>query len=92
MRTGIFGIAAGLTLLADAYLGLALLASSKIEPAYHWALPPFGLEGVRSTPAPVVLAVLAWTAFLAVGCLSRPEPPCADSRDVQARTGKTPGT
>jgi hypothetical protein len=70
MRSGIFGIAAWLTLFVDAYLALALLATRQIWPSYRWALPPYGLEGLRSTPAPVVLCVLAWTAFLAVGCLS----------------------
>jgi len=69
MRGGLFGIAAGVTLFVDAHLVLALLASRRIEPHYHWALPPFGLDGVRSTPAPVVLIVIAWTAFLAAGCL-----------------------
>jgi hypothetical protein len=67
----IFAVAACVTLFVDAYLALALLATSKIRPGYGWALPPFGPEGLGSTPVPVVLLVLAWTAFLAVGCLSR---------------------
>jgi hypothetical protein len=72
MRSSLFGIAACVTLFADAYLALALLATRQVQRSYPWwALPPFGLEGLRSIPPPLVLLVLAWTAFLAVGCLSR---------------------
>jgi hypothetical protein len=66
----IFGAAACVTLFVDAYLALALLATCQIKAGYQWALPPFGPDGLGSTPVPVVLLILVWTAFLAVGCLS----------------------
>jgi hypothetical protein len=68
MRGSLFRVDAPATLFADAYLFLALLASRRVAPHQLWALPPYGVEGLRSAPAPVVLLVLGWTAFLALGC------------------------
>ncbi len=64
-----FHLAAILTLLADAYLILALLATQRMKPEYHHYLPPFGSEAVRPIPRAAWSVWVFWTAILAVGLL-----------------------
>lgn len=65
----IFRGAGCLTLLFDAYLLLAMVATDVMKVQYHWMLPPFGFEFAASTPRIVYIGLVVWTGFLAVGCL-----------------------
>lgn len=65
----IFRITGCLTLLFDAYLLLAMVATMRMKVEYHYLLPPFGSELARSTPRIVYVWLVLWTGFLAVGCL-----------------------
>lgn len=65
----IFRGAGWLTLLFDAYLLLALVATIRMKVEYLYLLPPFGSELARSTPRVVYIWLVAWTGFLALGCL-----------------------
>lgn len=65
----IFRGAGCLTLLFDAYILLALVATNMMKAKYHHLLPPFDSELAGSTPRIVFLLLVAWTGFLAVGCL-----------------------
>ncbi len=58
-----------LTLLFDAYLLLAMVATSRMKVEYHQWLPPYGFEFADAIPRVVFLMLVAWTGFLAVGCL-----------------------
>ena len=65
-----FKIAAYVTLLADAYLVLASLASRVMNNASASYLLPFR-GGKHSDESHVMVLIIAtWTAVLAVGCLS----------------------
>jgi hypothetical protein len=77
MRTTFYKVVAYSTLFVDAYLALALVATAAMPRPYHHYLPPFGLEGVAAAPRILVLLVVTWTAFLAVGCLG------ANNRQLQ---------
>lgn len=68
MRTTFYTTAAYGTLLADAYLALASVATRMIHPEYQRYLPPFG-DDVSEGSRILVLLVATWTAVLAVGCL-----------------------
>ncbi len=65
----IFRGAAWLTLLTDVYLLLAMVATKRMNAEYHSLLPPFGWQGPASMPRIVITLLVAWTGFLAVGCL-----------------------
>jgi hypothetical protein len=65
----IFRGAGYLTLLIDAYLLLAMVAISRMKAEYHQWLPPFGYEFAASMPRIVYIWLVAWTGFLALGCL-----------------------
>ena len=65
----IFRGAGCLTLLIDAYVLLAMVATSRMPPEYHDWLPPFGYEFAASAPRSVYIWLVGWTGFLALGCL-----------------------
>ena len=65
----IFRGAGCLTLLIDAYLLLAMVATGRTKAEYHKWLPPFGYEFAASMPRSVYICMFAWTGFLALGCL-----------------------
>lgn len=65
----IFRAAGCLTLLFDAYLLLAMVATNMMKVEYHWMLPPFGFKFAVSIPRIVYICLVVWTGFLAVGCL-----------------------
>ena len=69
MRTTFYTAAAYETLLADAYLALAWVATRMMHREYHRYLPPFGIDGVSEGSGLLVLIVATWTAVLALGCL-----------------------
>ena len=77
-----FHLAAILTLLADAYLILALLAMQRMKPEYHHYLPPFGSEAVRPIPRAAWLVWVFWTAILAVGTLKAARVPRPSRKDA----------
>ena len=68
MRTTFYTAAAYGTLLADAYLALASIATRMMRPEYQRYLPPFG-GGASEGSRILVLLVATWTAVLALGCL-----------------------
>ena len=68
MRLTIYTILAYGTLLADAYLALASVATRAMHPEYQRYLPPFG-DAVSEGSRILVLLVATWTAVLALGCL-----------------------
>jgi len=70
LRASPFTIAAYVTLLADAYLVLASLASRMMQEAYASYLLPFSGDNNSDETHFLVLIVATWTAILAVGCLS----------------------
>jgi hypothetical protein len=70
MQRTVFKAAAYATLFVDAYLALASVATGAMPRQYHYYLPPFGFAGVSATPKLLLLVVVAWTALLAIGCLS----------------------
>lgn len=65
-----FKIAAYVTLLADAYLVLASLASRMMKNASASYLLPFSGGKHSDETHLMVLIIATWTAVLAVGCLS----------------------
>lgn len=65
----LFHILALVTLLADAYVPLALIATRKMKPAYHHYLPPFDRAEIQAIPDLAWLLLVIWTVALAVGCL-----------------------
>jgi hypothetical protein len=73
MPRTVFKVAAYGTLFVDAYLALACVATEAIPREHRYYLPPFGFAGVAATPKVLILIVVAWTAFLATGCLSDPD-------------------
>ena len=68
-KTSLWTILAHATLLVDAYLVLASIASQMMKNTYRTYLPPFdrvdNIEGARL----FTLIVATWTAVLAMGCL-----------------------
>jgi hypothetical protein len=70
VRASPFTIAAYVTLLADAYLVLASLASRMMQEAYASYLLPFSGDKNSDEPHFMVLIIATWTAVLAMGCLS----------------------
>lgn len=62
-------ITAYITLLLDAYLLLASVATLNMKTQYHSYLPPFGLQSVNALPRALIFLVVGWTALLALGCL-----------------------
>ena len=64
-----------LTLVVDAYLVLASIATRMMKAEYTHFLPPFGSDNGTQPSRVLVLIMATWTAILAVGCLnqSRPE-------------------
>ena len=83
MRT-VFRLLACLTLLADAYLLLALLAVGRMKAEYHGWLPPFGSPFAGAIPASVYAWVVAWTGTLAVGLLVSTRDDLRDGDDIDA--------
>lgn len=69
-RASPFTIAAYVTLLADAYLVLASLASRMMRNAYTSYLLPFSTDKNSDGTHLMVLIIATSTAVLAVGCLS----------------------
>jgi hypothetical protein len=57
------------TLVVDAYLALAAVATRATPREVHRYLPPFGLVGESEASRFLVLLVATWTAILALGCL-----------------------
>jgi hypothetical protein len=57
------------TLVVDAYLALASVATKATPREGHRYLPPFGLVGSSEAARFLVLLVATWTAILALGCL-----------------------
>ena len=72
MRRRIFKVAAYWTLIVDAYLALACVATEMMSPEYHDYLPPFGFAGVAATAKFLILIVGGWTALLAIRGVSEP--------------------
>jgi len=70
MQRRVFKVAAYATLFVDAYLALASVATWMMPRAYHYYLPPFGFTEISLTANLLMLIVIAWTALLAVGCLT----------------------
>lgn len=69
-------IIAIISLFADAYIGLVLIAMNRMQPAYLRFLPPFGRKDVQAIPRSLWMLLLAWTATLAIACLwNRPAAP-----------------
>lgn len=66
LRASPFTIAAYVTLLADAYLVLASLASRMMQEAYASYLLPFSGDNNSDETHFLVLIVATWTAILAV--------------------------
>jgi hypothetical protein len=62
-------ITAYITLLLDAYLLLASVATMNMKTQYHAYLPPFSLRSVEALPRALIVLVVGWTALLAVACL-----------------------
>jgi hypothetical protein len=69
-RASPFTIAAYVTLLADAYLVLASLASRMMKEPYASYLLPFSGDKNSDAIHLMILIIATWTAVLAVGCLS----------------------
>ena len=69
-----FTIVAYITLLADAYLVLASLATKMMNRAYASYLLPFGGGNNAGETHFWALIVATWTGTLAVGCLSSRDP------------------
>jgi hypothetical protein len=69
----VFKAAAYTTLFVDAYLALVCVATEMMPRAFHHYLPPFGAAAVAAIPKLLILAVVAWTALLAAGCLTAPK-------------------
>lgn len=69
-RVSVFSVIAYATLLADAYLVLASLASRVMKVGYASNLLPFYADKSSDGSLLVVLVITTWTAVLALGCLS----------------------
>jgi hypothetical protein len=57
------------TLVFDAYLVLASIATKMMKAEYSGYLMPFGAGGAAEPSRFMVLLVATWTAVLAMGCL-----------------------
>ena len=57
------------TLVVDAYLVLASIASGMMKSEYRMNLPLFGEGSVLASSRLMVLMIATWTALLAIGCL-----------------------
>ena len=73
-----FRIIAIFSLLADAYIGLVLIAMVRMQAAYLYLLPPFGRKDVQTIPRSLWLFLIVWTATLAIGCLWNRRAPSRD--------------
>jgi hypothetical protein len=69
LQTTIYIGLAYATLVVDAYLALALVASRAMRRQYMSHVLPFGSDGILDASPFVVLFVVSWTAVLAIGCL-----------------------
>jgi hypothetical protein len=69
MRRRFYAAVAYGTLVVDAYLALASVASKATPREGHRYLPPFGWVGASEASRFLVLVVATWTAILALGCL-----------------------
>lgn len=65
------------TLVVDAYLALASVATKATPREGHRYLPPFGFVDASDTSRFLVVLVATWTAILALGCLSA----CGEQRE-----------
>ena len=70
MRRRFYPAVAYGTLVVDAYLALAALATKAMPREGHWYLPPFGFVVASEASRFLVLLIATWTAILALGCLS----------------------
>jgi len=71
MRTKIYLVMGYGTLIADAYLVLASIATRMMQAEYSHLLPPFGSFNQGNELSRVIVLVIAtWTAILAMGCLA----------------------
>ena len=70
MRKRFYPAVAYGTLVVDAYLALASVATKATPREGHRYLPPFGFVGASEASRFLVLLVATWTAILALGCLS----------------------
>lgn len=68
MATKFFTAAAYVTLVVDAYLALASIATRMMPRDFQHYLPPFG-DGASEGFRTLVLLVATWTSVLALGCL-----------------------
>jgi len=79
-----FFIAVGFgTLVVDAYLVLASIATKMMKREYSSYLLPFGSEGDAPSRLTVLL-IATWTAILAIGCIR--------SNSTQSNKSSAPGT
>ena len=62
-------IIAVISLFADAYIGLVLIAMDRMQAAYLRFLPPFGRKDLQAIPRSLWMLLIAWTATLAIACL-----------------------
>lgn len=62
------------TLVIDAYLVLASIATQMMKAEYTRFLPPYGSDSGSEPSRILVLIVATWTAILAVGCLNQSRP------------------
>jgi hypothetical protein len=70
MRRRFYTAVAYGTLVVDAYLALASVATKATPREGHRYLPPFGFVVASEASRFLVLLVATWTAILALGCLS----------------------
>jgi hypothetical protein len=70
MRRRFYPAVAYGTLVVDAYLALASVATKATPREGHRYLPPFGFVVASEASRFLVLLVATWTAILALGCLS----------------------
>jgi hypothetical protein len=68
MRRRFYPAVAYGTLVVDAYLALAAVATKATPREGHRYLPPFGFVGASEASRFLVLVVATWTAILALGC------------------------
>jgi hypothetical protein len=69
MRRRFYPAVAYGTLVVDAYLALASVATRATPREGHRYLPPFGWVGASDASRFLVVVVATWTAILALGCL-----------------------
>lgn len=70
MRTRFFLAVSYVTLIVDAYLVLASIATKMMKSQYTYYLPPFGSEAGHELSRGMVLLVATWTAVLSLGCIN----------------------